>query len=92
MIQMHQSNNNDRISRALATSSNKPKCISGFSTATATTTGITVLVWAKKSALPRAQATNRYKVASDIYPSRNGSYGWGQYKGLAISQECKVIA
>jgi len=85
-IQMQRSYDNDRTSVALATSANQPKYISGSSAATATTAGIAALVWSTNSSMSRSQIINRLKVASDIYPSRNGSYGWGNINALAAVQ------
>ncbi len=76
-IQMQRSNNSDRNSISLATSTNTPKYVGGSSAATATTAGIAALVWATNSNMSRSQVLNRLKQASDFYPSRSSSFGYG---------------
>jgi len=74
---MQRSNNSDRNSISLATSTNTPKYVGGSSAATATTAGIAALVWATNSNMSRSQVLNRLKQASDFYPSRSSSFGYG---------------
>ena len=76
-IQMQRSNNTSRNSISLATSTNTPKYVGGSSAATATTAGIAALVWATNSNMSRTQVLDRLKQASDFYPSRSGSFGYG---------------
>jgi len=76
-IQMQRSNNSDRNSISLATSTNTPKYVGGSSAATATTAGIAALVWATNRNMSRSQVLNRLKQASDFYPSRSSSFGYG---------------
>lgn len=85
-IQMQRSYDNDRTSLSLATSANQPKYISGSSAATATTAGIAALVWATNPNMSRNQVIDRLKVASQKYPGRDGSYGWGNINALAAVQ------
>ena len=85
-IQMQRSFDSDRNSISLASSSNQPKYISGSSCATATTAGIAALVWATNPSMNRSSVINRLKVASDIYPSRNSQYGWGNINAQAAVQ------
>ena len=85
-IQMQRSSDSDRNSLGLATTSNQPKYISGSSCATATTAGIAALVWATNPSMTRAQVVDRMKIASDLYPNRSSSYGWGNINAQAAVQ------
>ncbi len=85
-IQMQRSGDSDRNSLGLATSSDQPKYISGSSCATATTAGIAALVWATNPNMARSQVVDRMKQASDLYPNRSSSYGWGNINALAAVQ------
>ncbi len=76
-IQMQRSNDSDRNSISLATSTNTPKYVGGSSAATATTAGIAALVWATNRNMSRNQVLDRMKQASDFYPSRSSSFGYG---------------
>ena len=82
-IQMQRSFDSNRNSITLASSTNQPQYISGSSAATATAAGIAALVWSTNPSMSRSTVLNRLKVASDIYPSRNGSYGWGNINAQA---------
>jgi len=82
-IQMQRSFSNSRTSLAITKNGNGTSYISGSSAATATTAGIAALVWATNPSMSRTTVLNRLKLASDIYPSRNGSYGWGNINAQA---------
>lgn len=82
-IQMQRSWDNGRTSLALAKTGDQPDYISGSSAATATTAGIAALVWARNPSWSRTTVVNRMKVASQNYPYRNGSYGWGNINARA---------
>ena len=82
-IQMQRSSDNDRTSLAITKNSNGTSYISGSSAATATTAGIAALVWATNPSMSRATVLNKLKQASDIYPNRSGSYGWGNINAQA---------
>ena len=82
-IQMQRSNDSNRNSVSLATSTNPPKYVGGSSAATATTAGIAALVWATNSRMSRSQVLDRMKRASDFYPSRNSSFGYGNINANA---------
>ena len=82
-IEMQRSYDSDRNSIGLATSSNQPKYISGSSCATATTAGIAALVWATNPNMSRSTVVNRLKQASELYPNRSSSYGWGNINAQA---------
>jgi hypothetical protein len=45
--------------------------------------GIAALVWAKNPSQSKSTVLNRLKQASDYYPNRNGSFGWGKIDALA---------
>ncbi|MBT8220935.1 MAG: S8 family serine peptidase [Bacteroidia bacterium] len=82
-IQMQRSYDSGRNSLALALTGNQPDYISGSSCATATTAGIAALVWATNPSMSRSQVVNRLKVASQKYPNRSSSYGWGNINAKA---------
>ena len=58
----------------------------GSSVATATTAGIAALVWSRYPSWSRTQVLNRLKQSSDFYPSRNGSFGYGNIDALQAVQ------
>ncbi len=82
-IQMQRSFDSDRNSLAITKNSNGTSYVGGSSAATATTAGIAALVWATNPSMSRTSVLNRLKVASDIYPSRSNSYGWGNINARA---------
>jgi len=82
-IEMQRSYDNDRTSITLASYSNSPQYISGSSAATATAAGIATLVWSTNPSMSRSTVVNRLKVASQLYPNRSGSYGWGDINAYA---------
>ena len=69
--------NNSRTTLTLALSGNQPAYVGGSSAATATMAGIAGMVWATNPYQSRATVLQRLKNASQYYPSRNGSFGWG---------------
>src|SRR5690606_3520026 len=76
----------DRHPLSLSMSGNTPSTVGGSSVATATVAGIAALVWSKNPTWTRAQVLNKLKTASDLYPSRSSSYGWGNIDALAAVQ------
>ncbi|MBN7816662.1 S8 family peptidase [Algoriphagus pacificus] len=62
---------------SLAFSGNNPSTVGGSSVATATASGIAALLWSKNPNWNREQILDRLKTTSDLYPSRNSEYGWG---------------
>ena len=76
-IEMQRSFDSNRNSICIASYSNTPQYISGSSAATATAAGIAALVWSTNSSMSRTTVVNRLKTASQLYPNRSGSYGWG---------------
>ena len=88
-IQMQRSFDSKRNSVAITAKSNGSSYISGSSAATATTAGIAALVWATNPSMSRNNVLQRLKLASDLYPSRNGSYGWGNINAQAAVGETR---
>ncbi len=85
-IQMQRSNDSNRNSIALATSTDQPSYISGSSCATATTAGIAALVWATNPSMTRSQVITRLKNASQLGNNRSSQYGWGNINARAAVQ------
>lgn len=82
-IQMQRSYDYDRTSLAISAKQNGTSYVGGSSAATATTAGIAALVWSTNPSMSRSSVINRLKQASEIYPSRSGSYGWGNINALS---------
>lgn len=82
VVVMQDRRNADRRPLTLANSGNTPSRTGGSSVATATTAGVAALVWATNPNLSRAQVMLRLKDASDFYPSRSSSFGWGKIDAL----------
>jgi len=78
VITMERASSSSRHSVALANYSNQPSYVGGSSVATSTTAGIAALTWAAHPGESRWQILERLKQASDFYPSRSGSFGWGR--------------
>lgn len=81
-IVMERANDDDRTSISLASTTNQPKYTGGSSCATATVAGIAALVWAENPNASRTTVLNAIKQASQFYPYRDGSFGWGQVNAL----------
>ena len=77
-IIMERASNNSRTTLSLASSSDQPKYTGGSSSATATVAGIATLVWSANPNANRATILQKLQDASQFYPSRHGSFGWGQ--------------
>lgn len=82
VIVMQDRRNTDRRPLTLAESGNVPSRTGGSSVATATTAGIAALVWATNPGMSRSQVLQRLKDASEFYPSRSSSFGWGRIDAL----------
>jgi hypothetical protein len=67
----------NRHSVCLGFYNNTKDYVGGSSVATATTAGIAALVWARHPSWTRAQVLSKMKQASDFYPNRNSSFGYG---------------
>ena len=68
---------------ALANSGNSPSTVGGSSVATATAAGIAALVWAKNPSWSRTQVLSKLQQSSDLYPSKNSEYGYGNLNAFA---------
>jgi len=66
-----------RRSLTLRYSGNTPAWVGGSSIATAHMAGVAGLVWANNPWASRTTILNKLKNASQNYPGRHGSYGWG---------------
>jgi subtilisin family serine protease len=67
----------------LASSGNSPSTVGGSSVATSTASGIAALVWAKNPSWSRTQVLDRLRTTSDLYPSKNSQYGYGNMDAAA---------
>lgn len=83
VVEMQDANDANRLPITLAQSGNVPSRVGGSSVATATTAGVAALVWAVNPGQTRAQVLQRMKEASQFYPGRNGSFGWGKIDAQA---------
>ncbi|PZX54855.1 S8 family peptidase [Algoriphagus chordae] len=63
--------------------SNDPSTVGGSSVATATASGIAALVWANNPSWTREQVLDKMKSTSDLYPTRNAEYGYGNLNAAA---------
>ena len=63
--------------------SNVPSTVGGSSVATATASGIAALVWAKNPSWSKDQVLAKMRTTSDLYPSKNGEYGYGNLDAAA---------
>ncbi len=74
---MERPSDNSRHALTVGMSGDQPAYVGGSSCATATMAGMAALVWAKNPNLSRNQVFNRLRNASENYPNRDGSFGWG---------------
>ncbi|WP_425638862.1 S8 family peptidase [Algoriphagus yeomjeoni] len=63
--------------------SNDPSTVGGSSVATATASGIAALVWAKNPSWSRDQVLSKMRSTSDLYPAKNGEFGYGNLNAAA---------
>ncbi len=63
--------------------SNDPSTVGGSSVATATASGIAALVWSKNPGWSREQVLEKMRTTSDLYPSKNSQYGFGNLDAAA---------
>jgi subtilisin family serine protease len=68
---------NERHPLTLAMTGDAPSTVGGSSVSTATMAGIAALVWSRFPTYTRDQVLNKLIQNSANYPTRNGSYGWG---------------
>lgn len=66
----------------LASIGDIPSRVGGSSVATATTAGIAALVWSANPSLSRDQVLERIEKSAELYPNRNGDFGWGTINAL----------
>lgn len=85
-IIMEGDNNTSKSPPVLGFYNGDRKYTGGSSVATATTAGIAALVWSRYPSWSRTQVLNRLKQSSDFYPSRNGSFGYGNIDALQAVQ------
>lgn len=83
VVGMERMANMDRTSLSLALSGNQPGYVGGSSCATATTSGIAALVWSQNPGASRADVLNVLRSASENYPNKHSSLGWGRIDALA---------
>ncbi len=82
VVAMQRANDDSRTSLTLAQSGNTPSYVGGSSTATAHTAGVAALIWAHNSGFDKTDVLDRLKLASENYPNRDGSFGYGKYDAL----------
>ncbi|MGJ8592163.1 MAG: S8 family peptidase [Aquaticitalea sp.] len=85
-IIMEGDNNTSKAPPVLSFYNGDRRYTGGSSVATATTAGIAALVWSKYPSWSRTQVLNRLKQSADFYPSRNGSFGYGNIDALQAVQ------
>ncbi len=61
---------------------NEASYFGGSSVATATTAGIAALVWAENPSWNKAQVLERLRSASEYYPTKNNTFGYGKIDAL----------
>lgn len=85
-IIMEGQNNTSKAPPVLGFYNNERRYTGGSSVATATTAGIAALVWSKYPTWTRTQVLNKLKQASEFYPNRNSSFGYGNIDALQAVQ------
>ncbi|MGB1313538.1 MAG: S8 family peptidase [Bizionia paragorgiae] len=85
-IIMEGHNNTSKAPPVLGFYNNERRYTGGSSVATATTAGIAALVWSKHPTWSRTQVLNKLKQASEFYPYRNSSFGYGNINALQAVQ------
>lgn len=78
-----QRSGSDNFPLTLADSGNQPSTVGGSSVATATAAGIAALVWATNPSMSRSQVLDRLTRTADLYPRRDGDFGWGNLDAAA---------
>ncbi len=76
---------NERHALTLAMSGDDPSTVGGSSVSTATASGIAALVWSRFPSYTRDQVLNKLISTSANYPTKNGSYGWGNLNAGAAT-------
>ncbi|MHA7131398.1 S8 family peptidase [Algoriphagus namhaensis] len=62
---------------------NDPATVGGSSVATATASGIAALIWSANPSWTRDQVLQRMRETSDLFPSRDSQYGFGNLNAAA---------
>lgn len=65
---------------------NQTNYVGGSSVATATTAGITALVWSKNTTWTRDQVLAKMRQSGSFYPNRNAELGYGNVNAAAAVQ------
>ena len=76
---------NERHPLTLAMTGNAPSTVGGSSVATASMSGMAALVWSRFPTYTRAQVLTKLINNSSNYPTRNGSFGWGNVNADAAT-------
>ena len=83
VVEMQDRTLSSRLPITLADQGNVPTRVGGSSVATATMAGVAALVWARNPSQSSSTVLQRLKDASQFYPSRSSSFGWGQVNAQA---------
>ncbi len=75
-----------RVALTLADEGNVPSVVGGSSIATATMAGVAAMVWSLDPSMNKNQVLEKLKKASDLYPNKNRSFGWGNVDALKAVQ------
>lgn len=76
-VVMERDNNNSRTGVALGFYDGDNDYVGGSSVATATTSGIAALVWAKHPTWSRSQVLSKLRQSASLYPNKDSNYGYG---------------
>ncbi|GAA0873198.1 hypothetical protein GCM10009117_23450 [Gangjinia marincola] len=85
-IVMQRDGDDNRTGAVLGYNDGDNDYVGGSSVATATTAGIAALVWSRYPGWSRSQVLNRLRQSSDLYPNKDGSYGWGNIDAFQAVQ------
>ncbi len=85
-IAMQRAGQANRTVPVLAFNEGQSKYIGGSSVATAMTAGIAALVWSKNPSWSRDQVLDKMRKAGDLYPNRDGQFGYGNIDALKAVQ------
>ncbi|MEM9834837.1 MAG: S8 family serine peptidase [Bacteroidota bacterium] len=82
----------DRNTLTLPENGSGLSTVGGSSAATALAAGVAALVWSTNPDMSRNEVIQRLKEASDLYPNRNRSYGWGNINAYEAVTGGGVVA
>ena len=77
---------NERHPLSLAMYGDAPSTVGGSSVSTASMAGMAALVWSRFPTYTKAQVLDKLVRSSANYPTRNGSYGWGNVNAALAVQ------